>query len=325
MIRHLQAGLLLAAGLAVVPSLAMGQAPAYPSKLIRLIVPFPAGGPNDIIGRAVAQKMTEALGQQVIIDNRSGSGGVLGTDVVAKAAPDGYTIALTSAGALAISPSLQKMPYDVAKDLAPITLVASVPELLVIGPSLNVANLTELLAKARAEPGRLNFASSGNGSMPHLAGELLKMAAKVDMVHVPYRGAAPAVNDILAGQVEMMFADTPVLMPHVEAGKLKAVAVGSRTRAPGLPNVPTMIEAGLPDVEAENWYGMVAPGATPPAVIDKLQATVAQALQQPDLRQLLSSQGANLIGNKPAEFAAYIASETIKWAAIVKASGAKID
>ena len=264
----------------------------FPSKPIRLIVPFPPGGPNDIIARVVGQKMSELLKQQVVIDNRSGAGGALGTDVVAKAAPDGTTIAITSAGALAISIGLQeKLPYDTLKHLRPITLVAKVPELLVAATSLPANNLKELIALARAKPGALNYASSGPGSMPHLAGELLKAAAKIDIVHVPYKGAAPAVNDLLGQQVQMAFFDLPVLLPQVQAGKLKPIAVGSRERAPSLKDVPTTAELGYPQVEADNWYGMVAPVATPPAIVARLHQVTAEALRDPGVREKLSSQG----------------------------------
>ncbi len=250
----------------------------FPTKPIKLIVPFPPGGPNDIIARVVGAKMTELLGQPVVIDNRGGAGGVLGTDAVAKAEPDGYTIAITSAGALAISKSLQeKLPYDTLKDLKPVTLVAKVPELLVVANNVPAKTMPELLALAKAKPGQLNFASTGPGSMPHLAGELFKTSAGIDIVHVPYKGAAPAVNDIVGEQVQMVFLDIPVLLPQVQAGKVRPIAIGSRERVPSLPNVPTTAEVGLPQIEAENWYGMVAPAATPPAVIAKLhQATASK-------------------------------------------------
>ena len=307
---------------AAVFTAAAASAQDFPSKPIRLIVPFPPGGPNDIIARVVGQKMSELLKQQVVIDNRGGAGGALGTDVVAKAAPDGTTIAITSAGALAISIALQeKLPYDTLKHLKPITLVAKVPELLVAATSLPASNLNELIALARAKPGTLNYASSGPGSMPHLAGELLKAAAKVDIVHVPYKGAAPAVNDLIGQQVQMAFFDLPVLMPQVQAGKLKAIAVGSRERAPGLKDVPTTFELGYPQIEADNWYGMVAPIATPPAIVARLhQATVA-ALRDADVREKLSSQGLTLFGDTPDEFTAYIRAEIEKWGKVGKAAG----
>jgi tripartite-type tricarboxylate transporter receptor subunit TctC len=322
----MQLFLRLICGFALLVFPAIASAQTYPSKSIRLIVPFPAGGPNDIIARVVGQKMSDLLGQSVVVDNRGGAGGVIGTDVVAKAAPDGYTIALTSAGALSISVSVQdKVPYDALKDFAPITLVATVPELLVVPAKLPVSSVKELVALAKSKPKQLNFASSGSGSMPHLAGELFRMTAGIDIVHVPYRGAAPAVNDLLGGQVQMMFADIPVLLPHVKSGALKALGVGSKTRAPSLPDVPTLAELGFPQIEAENWYGMVAPAGTPPAVVAKLHDTVAAALKSPEVQQKLSSQGASLIGNSPEAFGAYIRSEMVKWAKVAKASGAKAE
>jgi tripartite-type tricarboxylate transporter receptor subunit TctC len=293
----------------------------FPSKPIRLVVPFPPGGPADLIARVVGQKMSEITRQQVIVDNRSGAGGALGVDVVAKAAPDGHTIAITTAGSLAISIALQeKLPYDTLKHLKPVTLVAQVPELLVTATGLPANNLNELIALARAKPGTLNYASSGAGSMPHLAAELLKAAAKVDIVHVPYKGAAPAVNDLVGQQVQMAFFDLPVLLPQVHAGKLKAIAVGSRQRAPSLKDVPTTVELGYP-VEADNWYGMVAPIATPPAVIARLHEVTVQAMRDPGVQEKLSSQGLSLVGNSPDEFAAFIRSEIEKWGKVAKAAG----
>ncbi|MFZ5691132.1 MAG: Bug family tripartite tricarboxylate transporter substrate binding protein [Pseudomonadota bacterium] len=296
----------------------------FPTKPIKLIVPFPAGGPNDIIARVVGAKMSELLGQPVVIDNRSGAGGVLGTDAVAKAEPDGHTIAITSAGALAISKSLQqKLPYDTLKDLKPVTLVAKVPELLVVATDVPASSMKELLALAKAKPGSLNFASTGPGSMPHLAGELFKSAAGIDIVHVPYKGAAPAVNDIIGNQVHMVFLDIPVLLPQVKAGKVKPIAIGSAERASSLPDVPTTAETGLPQILAENWYGMVAPAATPPAVIAKLHKATADALKSAEVKDKLAPQGAILVGNTPEEFATYIQSEIGKWGKVAKDAGIK--
>jgi tripartite-type tricarboxylate transporter receptor subunit TctC len=307
---------------AVVLSPAAAAAQAFPSKPIRLIVPFPPGGPNDLIARVVGQKMSELLKQQVVIDNRSGAGGTLGVDVVAKAPPDGHTIAITTSGTLAISTAMQeKIPYDTFKHLKPVTLVTTVPELLVAATSVPAKDLKEIVALARAKPGTLNYASSGHGSMPHLAGELLKVAAKIDIVHVPYKGAAPAVNDLLGQQVQLAFFDLPVLLPQVRAGKLKAIAVGSRERAPSLKDVPTTAELGFPQVQAENWYGMVAPIATPPAVVARLHQVTVAALRDPGVREKLSSQGLNLVGNTPDAFTAYIRSEIEKWAKVAKAAG----
>ena len=296
----------------------------YPTKPIRLVVPFAAGGPADTIARAVAEKMSVIVKQPVIIDNRSGAGGAVGTKAVAQAEPDGYTIGISTAGALAISVSMQEMiGYDPRKDLRALTLAASVPELLVVGPNVKVKTLPDLLALAKAKPGTLNFASSGVGSMPHLAGELLKQYGKVEMTHVPYRGAAPAVTDLLAGQVEMMFMDIAVLLPHVQAGTIKALAIGSATRSPSLPDLPTTAELGLPQVVADNWYGIVAPPATPQPIVDILHTALVEALRSPEVKDKLALQGAVVVGNSPDEFAAYIRSEIDKWADVVKAANVR--
>jgi tripartite-type tricarboxylate transporter receptor subunit TctC len=314
----------LGAILALAPTMAAAQ--DFPSRPIKLVVPFPAGGPNDIIARVVGQRMAELLGQPVLIDNRAGAGGMLGTDAVAKAAPDGYTIAITSAGALAISASLQeKMPYDPVRDLKAITLVAKVPELLVVATGVPANNLQELVALAKAKPGQLNFGSSGPGSMPHLAGELFKLTAGIDIVHVPYRGAAPAVNDLLGQQVQMVFLDLPVLLPQVTSGKLKPIAVATSKRVPSLPDVPTTAEAGMPEVQAENWYGMVAAAGTPPAIVAKLHSAAVEAIRSPDVKEKLAAQGATLVGNSPEEFGAFIKSEIEKWAKVVKAANIKVN
>src|ERR1700720_87184 len=229
----------------------------FPDRAIRLIVPFPAGGPNDLIARVIGQRMSELTKQPVLIDNRGGQGGVLGTDAVAKAKADGYTIAIASAGALAISPTMENVAYDPLKDLQAITLVAKVPEMLVVANDVPAKNMAELVALAKAKPGKLNFASSGPGSLPHLAGELLKLTAKIDIVHVPYRGAAPAVNDLLGQQVQMAFLDLPVLLPQIKTGALRAIAIGSPERAASAMDVPTTAEVGMPDLQTENWYGML--------------------------------------------------------------------
>jgi tripartite-type tricarboxylate transporter receptor subunit TctC len=301
------------------PSLALAE--DFPNKTIRLIVPFPPGGPNDIIARVVGQRMSEILKQTIIVDNRSGQGGVVGTDVVAKSAPDGYTIAIASAGALAISPSMEKVAYDTLKDLQPITLVAKVPEMLVVATSVPANDLKDLVALAKAQPGKLNFASSGPGSMPHLAGELLKLTAGINIVHVPYRGAAPAVNDLLAQQVQMVFLDLPVLLPQIKAGKLKPIAVGAMQRVPSASDVPTTVEAGMPNLQTENWYGMVAPAKTPPQIVAVLNKAAVEAMKDPAVVEKLSSQGATLVGDSPEHFRDYIDSETKKWAKVIADAG----
>jgi tripartite-type tricarboxylate transporter receptor subunit TctC len=293
----------------------------FPSKPIRLIVPFPAGGPNDIIARVIGQRMSELIKQPVLIDNRGGQGGVLGTDAVAKSAPDGYTIAISSAGALAISPSMEKVAYDTLTDLAPVTLVATVPEMLVVATSVPAKTMAELIALAKSQPGKLNFASSGPGSLPHLAGELFKLTAKIDIVHVPYRGAAPAVNDLLGQQVQMTFLDLPVLLPQVKAGALRPIAMGSPERAPTAPDVPTTAELGLPELRIENWYGMVAPKGTPDAVIAALNRITREAMADPVVKDKLASQGATLVGDTPEHFRGFIGTEIRTWAKVIKDAG----
>jgi tripartite-type tricarboxylate transporter receptor subunit TctC len=311
--------------LAFVLLIAPAAAQDFPNRPIRVVVPFPAGGPNDVIARVVTKAVSESVGQPVVIDNRAGAGGVVGTDFVAKSPADGYTLAITSAGALVISPSLQPMPYDTFKDLSLLTQVAAVPELLVVHPSVPARSLAELVALAKSQPGKLNFASTGNGGMPHLAAELLKFSAGIDMVHIPYRGAAPAVTDIVGGQVQLMFADIPVLLPHVQAGKLRALAVGSKSRAPATPDVPTTTEAGFADVEADNWYGLVGPAHLPAPVAAKLFAEFSKAMKQKEVIDQLAKQGATLVGQPSVEFAAYARREAAKWAQVVKTSGAKAD
>ncbi|HEX3337895.1 MAG TPA: tripartite tricarboxylate transporter substrate binding protein [Pseudolabrys sp.] len=303
----------------LLPTLASAQ--DFPNRPIRLIVPFPPGGPNDIIARVVGSRMSELLKQPVLIDNRGGQGGVLGTDLVAKAKPDGYTIAISSAGALAISPNMEKVAYDTLKDLQPITLVAKVPEMLVVATSVPAKNMGELTALAKAQPGRLNFASTGPGSLPHLAGELFKLTAKIDIVHVPYRGAAPAVNDLLGQQVQMVFLDLPVLLPQILAGKLRPIAIGAVERAPTAMDVPTTAEVGMPDLRAENWYGMVAPAGTPPAIVASLNKAAIEAMRDPTVNEKLASQGALLVGGTPEQFRGFIGDETRKWAKVIKDAG----
>src|SRR5215472_530790 len=271
----------------------------YPSRPIRLIVPFPPGGPNDIIARVVGQRMSEIVKQPVIIDNRSGQAGALGTDAVAKSTPDGYTIGITSASSLAILPSMEKIAYDPQRDLQPITLVATVPEMLVVAKDVPARNMSELVALAKAQPGKLNFASAGVGGLPHLAGELFKLTAKIDIVHVPYRGAAPAINDLLGQQVQLTFLDLPVILPQIKAGTLRPIALGAKARDATAPDVPTTAEVGMPDLLIENWYGMIAPAATPPAVVATLNRAAGEAMADPQVKQKLADQGLTLAPDSP--------------------------
>lgn len=297
----------------------------YPTRPIKMIVPFPAGGPADIFARAISQRMQELLGQPVILDNRSGVGGVTGIDAVAKADPDGYTIGIGSAGPLAISSSLLKtVPYDATRDLSPIILVVRVPEIAVVASNVPAKNSAELVALAKASPGKINFASTGTGGTTHLAAELYKIKAGIDIVHIPYRGAAPAVTDLLGNQVQMMFADIPVLLPHVKAGVLKPIGMASKTRAPALPDLPTFEEQGIKGVEADNWYGLVAPLKTPPAIIAKLNKAVNDALSSADVKDKLTPQGAIVAGGTPEDFGKHLVSEKAKWADVIKAAGVEL-
>ena len=315
LLRRLLTGLTLS----LMPALAAAQ--DFPAKPIKLIVPFPAGGPNDIIARIVGQRMSELTKQPIIIDNRGGAAGALGTDAVAKAAPDGYTIGIVNLGALAINQSMEKVPYETLKDLAPVTLVVTVPEMLVVASNVPAKNMSELVALAKAQPGKLNFASTGPGSLPHLAGELLKLTAQIDIAHVPYRGAAPAINDLLGQQVQMTFLDLPAILPHIRSGTLKPIALGTDARAPTAPDVPTTFELGMPALRIENWYGMVAPAATPPAVIAVLNRITTTALADPAVKEKLAEQGLTTVGNSPEQFRDYIAAETAKWAKVIKDAG----
>lgn len=293
----------------------------FASKQIRLIVPFPPGGPNDIIARVVGQRMSEIIKQPLVIDNRGGQGGVLGTDVVAKAAPDGYTIGIVSASSLVISPTMDQVPYDPLKDFAPVTLMTTVPEMLVVATSVPAKNMAELVALAKAQPGKLNFASAGVGGLPHLAGELFKMTAKIDIVHVPYRGAAPAINDLLGQQVQMTFLDLPVILPQIRAGLLRPIALGAPTRAPTAPDVPTTAEVGMPDLLIQNWYGMIAPAGTPANIVAALNHATNEAMNDPQVKQKLAEQGLTVAGDTPEQFRGFIDSETKRWAKVIKDAG----
>ena len=311
----------VAIGLSALLLPAIAAAQDFPNKAIRLIVPFPPGGPNDIIARVIGQRMSELTRQPVLIDNRGGQAGVLGTDAVAKANPDGYTIGIVSASALAISPTMEKVPYEVARDFAPVTLVVTVPEMLVVAGNVPANNMAELVALAKAQPGKLNFASAGVGGLPHLAGELFKLTAKIDIVHVPYRGAAPAINDLLGQQVQMTFLDLPVLLPHIKAGTLHPIALGARARVPTAPEVPTTAEVGMPDLLIENWYGMIAPAKTPEAVVAALNRIANEAMADPSVSQKLADQGLTLAGDSPEHFRGFIEAEARKWAKVIKDAG----
>jgi len=293
-------------------------ADVYPSRPVRIVVPFPPGGPADVLARTVGDKLQATLGQPVVVDNRPGAGGNIGMELVAKAAPDGHTLALAPAGNLTVNPSLYRnVPYDVARDFAPVTVIAAVPNILVVNAQVPAKDLAELIAYAKANPGKLNFASPGPGSGAHLAGELLKSSAAIDMVHVPFSGIAPAVTAVVAGDVQVMFAGSSSAMPHVTAGKLRALGVASPKRIASAPALPTLAESGLPGFDVTSWYSIVAPAGTPPAV-ELLQREIAKALDAPDVKTKLAGLGAEPVANTPSEFSAMIKVESAKWGKIVK-------
>jgi len=311
------------AALLLWPAISLAQ--DFPNRPIRFIVPFPAGGPSDVISRVLTEKMSSMLGQPVVIENRAGAGGLIGINSVAKAVPDGYTIAIAPSSQLAMNVTLRDdMPFHPMKDLALLTQIVSVPEILVVNPSVPAKSLSELVALAKAQPGKLTFASTGPGGMPHMAMELLKFTAGMELVHAPYTGAAPAVNDLLGGHVQMMFADVPVLMGSIKAGTLRAIAIGSPQRIAILPDVPTTAELGMPKVEADNWYGLVAPAATPKPVLDKLYAVASEALKSAEVKDKLAGQGVIAVGNSSADFRAYVQREIDRWGELIKATGIKV-
>jgi tripartite-type tricarboxylate transporter receptor subunit TctC len=303
-----------------------GAQPAYPSHPVRIVVPFPAGGTTDILARAVAQRFSEAFGQPFVVDNRPGAGGNIGAELVAKSAPDGYTLVMGTVGTHAINPSLYaRMPYDHVKDFAPVFLVAGVPNVLEVNPGLPVHTVAELVAYAKANPGKLNFASSGSGTSIHLSGELFKTMAGVSMLHVPYKGSAPALQDLLGGQVQLMFDNLPSSMALIKSGKLRPIAVTSANRSAAMPELPTIAESGYPGFEASSWFGLLAPAGTPPAVIAKLNTEGNKWLATPEAKDKLLAQGAIAAGGSPEDFAHHITAETAKWAKVVKESGAKVE
>lgn len=319
--------LALAAVTAALVAPTLVRADDYPVRPIKLINPFPAGGPADIIARTIGQRMQEILGQPVVVESRAGAGGMTGVDFVAKAQPDGYTIGISSPGALAINPSFQSnMPYNVQKDLAPISLVVRVPEILVAGSAVPAKTLPDFIAYAKQKNGQgMNFGSTGPGGMPHLAAELLILKAGIKATHVPYKGAAPAVNDLLGNQFQFMFADIPILLPQVKAGNFTALAIGSAKRSPALPDLKTTVEQGFPDVLADNWYGFIAPAATPPAILAKLNKATNEALKDKGVIDKLALQGANVEGSTPEQLAALIASETKRWGDVIKQANLKLE
>lgn len=322
--RVLQRLCALGVALAVGVFAAEVRAQDFPNRPIKLVVAFPAGGPTDFVARLLSDKMKALLGQSVIIENKPGANAAIGADFVAKSEPDGYTLFFTTMGAVAINPNLRSdLPYDPVKDFAPISLIVNVPEVLVVKPEMPVKTARDLANVAKAQPNGITMASTGVGSPPHLALELYKAASGEKILHVPYRGAAPAVTDVIGGQVEALFADLPVLMPQIEGGRLKPIGTAARTRAQVLPDVPTLDELGLPGVYVDNWYGLFAPARTPPAVIAKLNNAVVTALNTPEISQKLIKSGAQPAPGTPAQLADHLKSEIARWGKIIKEKGIK--
>ena len=305
---------------------AVAIAQPYPSKPIRLIVPYPPGGGTDIFARIVGAKLGEALGQPLVIEQRPGAAGVIGAEVAARAAPDGYTLVIGQASNLAINPNLMsKLPYDPVRDFAPITLIAASPSLLVVHPSLPVRSVKDLVALAKSRPGAINYASAGNGTPGHLAAEYFKTVAGINLVHIPYKGATPAQNDVIAGHVSMYFSSPVAAQPYVQSGRLRQIAVTSAARFPPLPDVPTIAEAGYRQVDMTSWWGLLAPAGVAGDIIARLHAETLKVLGAAEMKERLARQGAVVITNTPEQFAAYIKTEIANWSRIVKASGARLD
>ena len=301
-------------------------AQSYPDKSVRMVVPFAAGaGSNDIMARLVAQKLSDALGQQFVVDNRPGASGIIGTDIVAKAPPDGYTVLMMSL-TFTVNPSLfSKLPYDTVRDLIPVTMVASAPLMLVVHPSVPAKSVTEFIAYAKANPGKLNFGSGGPGTTPHLAGEMIKTVAGIQVTHIPYKGGAPALTDLVAGQIQLMCENIPGTLPFAKAGKLRALAVTDLKRSPLLPELPTLDEAGLKGYQIVGWNGLFVPAGTPQPIVNRLNAEVVKALALPDVKDRLATLGADAVGDTPQHFAVFIKAEIPKWAKVVKDAGLKIE
>jgi tripartite-type tricarboxylate transporter receptor subunit TctC len=312
--------------LVLLASLPQAVAQTYPDKPVRLIVPLSAGSAVDTLARIPAQKLSEMWGQQIVVDNRVGANGIIGTEAAAKAPPDGYTLVLTNDAALATSPALYpKLPYDPLRDFAPITLAASIPVILVVHSSFPAMTLTQLIQEAKSRPGQIHYASAGNGSAQHVPMEMLKQAAGIDLVHVPYKGLAPALNDVVGGQVPLMFAGMSGALPHVKTGRIRALAVGSAKRSSAMPDLPTVSEAGVPGFDYAAWAGFLAPAGTPPAIIEKLNADLTKVLGLPEVREKLTALGFEISPGRPAELGEMIRREMAKVAKVVKESGMKVD
>jgi tripartite-type tricarboxylate transporter receptor subunit TctC len=297
---------------------------SYPSRPIRIVDPFPPGGPSDIVGRSISPRLSEALGQTVVVDNRGGAAGVVGCEIVAKAAPDGYTLLLGPSGALTIQPTLSpKLPYDPRRDFEPVTQLTSGPQVIAVNPTVAAKSIPELIALAKAKPGQLNYASGGTGTANHLAAEVFKLAAGINIVHVPYKGTGPALASVISGETQMIISSLLPALPHVKSGKLRALAVTSTSRSSAVPDVPTAAESGLPKFETSSWHGILVPARTPRAIVTRLHDEFVKVLNLPDVRDRLTAQGLNVVASTPQAFAAYLKSETDKYARVIKQVGIK--
>lgn len=315
-----------AAAVLSVAAVGTAQAQAYPNKPVRLIVPYPAGGTTDIIARVAAQQLSERLKQPFVVENKAGANGAIGSVEVARAPADGYTLLMGTASTHGINSAVYKsLPYDAVKDFAPVTIVASTPNIIAVHPSVPAKNLQELLALAKAQPGKLNYGSTSLGGSPHMSAELLKMMARVDMVHVPYKGAAPMLTDLMGGQVQIGFDNLPSTINFVRSGKVRAIAVTTPQRWPGAPDIPTVAESGLPGYEVSGWFGLLAPAGTPPAVLATIQQALAEAVKQPDVNKQMLDLGAQPVANTPDAFAKLIQADVAKWRDVVKTTGVKLD
>ncbi len=312
--------------LLVTAAASLAHAQNYPTRPIRFIVPFPPGGGNDVMARVIGQKLTDAFGQQVVIDNRGGAAGNIGTEIAARAAPDGYTLFLGGVGSHGTNPALQaKLPYDPVKDFAPVSQIASASLVVVANNALPAKSISDLVKLAQSRPGQVNYASSGTGSIAHLSVELFNAMAKIKLQHVPYKGTGPALTDLLSGQVQLLFNSALSMLPQIRANRVRALAVTSATRITPLPDVPTIAESGVPGYNVTSWYGVLAPARTPRAIIDKLNAEIAKAVRAPELRERLLSEGAIPVGNSPEQFAAFINSELQRWANVIQDAGIRVE
>ena len=317
--KHLLRATLLAA--VWIGALACAAAAEYPTRPIRLIVPFAAGGGNDTVARLVGAQLAARLGEQVVVDNRAGAGGVVGAELAARAAPDGYTLFLGGVGSHAINPNLHEhLPYDPIKDFAPVSLLASAPLILVVHPSVAANSVQELIALARAKPGMLNYASNGNGSSSHLAAVMFASMTGIDIVHVPYKGLSPALTDLLGGQVQLMFSSVVAILPHVQSGRLRALAISGSKRLSLMPDLPTIAEAGVPGYQTSSWYGILAPAGTPKDIVSRLYTEIVKVLAEPDVRKALAAEGADPVGSSPEEFAMYIQAEKDRLGKLIRNS-----